>query len=91
LRSRLVMTMGSLGARAQIRQRDYRFALIATRDSEWFPTCLAAVELTDNDSGGYTTTNSLVKSGRVFNLALADLAREYPTVQTWNSCTCQEP
>ncbi|KAJ7204299.1 Metallo-dependent phosphatase-like protein [Mycena rebaudengoi] len=35
--------------------------------------------------GGYVTTNSQVRNGRVFNLNLADLSAKHPTVKTWNS------
>ncbi|CAD6563925.1 MAG: hypothetical protein TREMPRED_002378 [Tremellales sp. Tagirdzhanova-0007] len=35
--------------------------------------------------GGYDTPNSLVRNGRVFNVQLADIQQEYPTVETWNS------
>jgi len=38
-------------------------------------------------SGGYVTPNSEVRNGRVFNVKLSDIRREYPSVETWNSCS----
>ncbi|ORY25933.1 Metallo-dependent phosphatase-like protein [Naematelia encephala] len=35
--------------------------------------------------GGYVTTHSQVRNGRVFNLNLKDLQQRYPSVETWNS------
>jgi hypothetical protein len=37
-------------------------------------------------SGGYSTTHSAVRNGRVFDLRLANIAKENPTVNTYNSC-----
>jgi hypothetical protein len=83
--------MESHGVRAQTHRRVSRFASTATRASGCRIFSVTALELmpTDNVSGGYTTTNSHVRSGRVFNLSLADLQREYPIVETWNSCMYQ--
>lgn len=36
-------------------------------------------------SGGYETEHSKVRNGRVFNLHLKDLKKNYPKVETWNS------
>ncbi|GFZ51749.1 hypothetical protein JCM24511_09517 [Saitozyma sp. JCM 24511] len=35
--------------------------------------------------GGYVTTHSTVRNGRVFNVKLSDIRQTYPTVETWNS------
>lgn len=35
--------------------------------------------------GGYVTDNSMIRNGRVFNVKLADIQQEYPSVETWNS------
>lgn len=40
-------------------------------------------------SGGYVTTHSVVRNGRVFNVQLHAIQQEYPTVETWNSCKFQ--
>lgn len=38
--------------------------------------------------GGYVTTHSVVRNGRVFELNLGDLGKKVPEVKTWNSCKC---
>ncbi|GFZ45087.1 hypothetical protein JCM24511_02813 [Saitozyma sp. JCM 24511] len=35
--------------------------------------------------GGYVTTHSTVRNGRVFNVKLSDIRQTHPTVETWNS------
>ncbi|KAJ7469854.1 Metallo-dependent phosphatase-like protein [Mycena galericulata] len=50
-------------------------------DSSGIPICFNG----HSGYGGYVTTHSVVRNGRVFNLNLADLATPIPTVQTWNS------
>jgi hypothetical protein len=37
-------------------------------------------------SGGYTTTNGKVRNGRVFDVDLKEIRKEYPTVKTYSSC-----
>ncbi|KAF8143723.1 Metallo-dependent phosphatase-like protein [Mycena galopus ATCC 62051] len=50
-------------------------------DSAGIPICFNG----HSGYGGYVTTHSVVRNGRVFNLNLNDLAKEVPTVNTWNS------
>ncbi|KAF7340592.1 Metallo-dependent phosphatase-like protein [Mycena sanguinolenta] len=50
-------------------------------DSAGIPICFNG----HSGYGGYVTTHSVVRNGRVFNLNLGDLAKEVPTVNTWNS------
>lgn len=62
-------------------------ASTATLDSEFMISNIGYVRspLT-SISGGYTTPNSVVRNGRVFNLNLKNLSASHPTVETWNSC-----
>ncbi|KAJ7141700.1 Metallo-dependent phosphatase-like protein [Mycena crocata] len=50
-------------------------------DSSGIPICFNG----HSGYGGYVTTHSAVRNWRVFDLSLVDLAKELPTVKTWNS------
>lgn len=50
------------------------------------PRARHVVSFAHRHSGGYVTTHSTVRNGRVFNVKLSDIRQTHPTVETWNSC-----